>query len=146
NVNAPAQTATLSPPRVTVQTQDFDTAALTSNLRQRTAGQAGAVVTFIGYVRDYTPDAPTHTLFLDHYPGMCEREITNLCQTAMQGWNILDCEVVLRTGELHHTEQIVYVGVTSAHRGQAFQASENIIDTLKTRTPFWKRETLDSGK
>lgn len=131
---------------VTVQEHDFDAAALTAQLRDDTAGKAGAIVTFIGYVRDYAPDAPTHTLFLEHYPGMCEREITQLCETAKQRWDILDCKVVHRVGELHHKEQIVYVGVASAHRGQAFRAAEFIIDTLKTRAPFWKRETLSSGK
>lgn len=131
---------------VTVQENDFDAAALTAALRNATAGEAGAIVTFIGYVRDYAPDAPTHTLFLEHYPGMCEREITDLCETAKQRWDILDCVVVHRVGELHHKEQIVFVGIASAHRGQAFRACEFIIDTLKTRAPFWKRETLGSGE
>ena len=131
---------------VTVQEHDFDAAALTAALRRATAGSAGAIVTFTGYVRDYSPDAPTHTLFLEHYPGMCEREITELCEAAKQRWDILDCMVVHRVGELHHTEQIVFVGVASAHRGQAFRAAEFIIDTLKTRAPFWKRETLSSGE
>lgn len=136
----------MSTPIVMVQEADFDTAQLTADIRTRTAGSAGAIVSFIGYVRDYTPDDPTHTLYLEHYPGMCEREITQLCQTAMQRWDILDCVVVHRVGELAHTDQIVYVGVASAHRGQAFQASEFIIDTLKTRAPFWKRETLSDGR
>jgi len=131
---------------VIVQEKDFDAAALTAELRAATAGKAGAIVAFTGYVRDYAPDAPTHTLFLEHYPGMCEREITELCETARQRWDILQCRVVHRVGELHHKEQIVFVGVASAHRGQAFRACEFIIDTLKTRAPFWKRETLDSGK
>ncbi len=131
---------------VTVQEHDFDAAALTAALRTATAGHAGAIVTFTGYVRDYTSDAPTHTLFLEHYPGMCEREITELCETAKQRWDILDCVVVHRVGELHHKEQIVFVGVASAHRGQAFRAAEFIMDTLKTRAPFWKRELLSSGK
>lgn len=131
---------------VTVQEHDFDAAALTAELRASTAGKAGAIVAFTGYVRDYAPDAPTHTLFLEHYPGMCEREITELCETARKRWDILECKVVHRVGELHHKEQIVYVGVASAHRGQAFRACEFIIDTLKTRAPFWKRETLSDGK
>lgn len=131
---------------VTVQEKDFDAAALTAALRASTAGRAGALVSFTGYVRDYADDAPTHTLYLEHYPGMCEREIAALCEAAKQRWDILDCCVVHRVGELHHTEQIVYVGVASAHRGQAFRACEFIIDALKTRAPFWKRETLADGK
>ncbi len=131
---------------VLVQENDFDSSALTAALRERTAGQAGALVTFTGYVRDYTEGDPTRTLFLEHYPGMCEREITDLCDTAKQRWDILNCVVVHRVGELHHKDQIVFVGVASAHRGQAFRACEFIMDTLKTRAPFWKRETLNNGE
>lgn len=131
---------------VTIQEADFDAAALTSALRNQTAGAAGAIVSFTGYVRDYAPEAPTHTLFLEHYPGMCEREITQLCNTAKSRWDILECLVVHRVGALEHTEQIVFVAVASAHRGDAFRAAEFIIDALKTRAPFWKRETLASGE
>ncbi|HLR12541.1 MAG TPA: molybdenum cofactor biosynthesis protein MoaE [Burkholderiaceae bacterium] len=135
----------MNTPLVTVQEADFDAARLTADLRARNTGAVGAIVAFTGYVRDYTPEAPTHSLYLEHYPGMCEREITELCETAMQRWDILDCLVVHRVGELDHTEQIVYVGVAGAHRGQSFRACEFIIDTLKTRAPFWKRETLSDG-
>ncbi len=131
---------------VIVQEADFDSAALTAALRERTAGQAGALVSFTGYVRDYTDSDPTRTLFLEHYPGMCEREIQDLCDTALKRWPIQDCLVVHRVGELHHKEQIVFVAVASVHRGDAFQACEFLIDALKTRAPFWKRETLNSGK
>lgn len=133
-------------PTVLVQTQDFDANALTQSLFQASKGQTGAIVSFLGYVRDYQPDQATDTLFLEHYPGMCEREITDLCNQAMQRWDIIDCTVVHRVGELKYTDQIVYVGVSSIHRGQAFMACEFIIDTLKTRAPFWKRETLKDGK
>ena len=131
---------------VIVQTSDFDAAALTAQLREHTAGQAGALVTFTGYVRDYAEGKNTHTLFLEHYPGMCEREITDICMQAQQRWNVPEPVVVHRVGELHNAEQIVYVGVASAHRGDAFRACEFIIDALKTRAPFWKRETLSSGE
>ncbi len=131
---------------VIVQEADFDAAALTAGLRERSAGQAGAMVTFTGYVRDYTDDDATRTLFLEHYPGMCEREIQSLCDTALERWPIQECLVVHRVGELHHKEQIVFVAVASTHRGDAFKACEYLIDALKTRAPFWKRETLASGK
>lgn len=131
---------------VHIQEADFDTAALTAAMRQRTAGRAGALVTFTGYVRDYSDQTPTHTLFLEHYPGMCEREIQALCDTALARWPIQECLVVHRVGELHHQEQIVFVAVASAHRGDAFAANEFLIDALKTRAPFWKRETLADGK
>ena len=131
---------------VVVQTDDFNAAELTTQLRTRTAGQAGALVTFTGYVRDYAEGQNTQTLFLEHYPGMCEREITEICTQAQQRWSVPEPVVVHRVGELGNAEQIVFVGVASAHRGDAFRACEFIIDALKTRAPFWKRETLSNGE
>lgn len=131
---------------VIVQQQDFDSAALVAQIRERTAGTAGALVTFTGYVRDYAPDQPTQTLYLEHYPGMCEREITEICDTALSRWDVAEVLAVHRYGELHLKDQIVFVAVASAHRGQAFLACEYVIDALKTRAPFWKRETLAGGE
>jgi molybdopterin synthase catalytic subunit len=131
---------------VLVQESDFNVHELMQQLRGNCAGQAGAIVTFTGYVRDYTPDKPTETLILEHYPGMCEREIETLCAQAAQRWAVQDSLVVHRVGELHNSDQIVFVGVASAHRGDAFRACEFIIDALKTRAPFWKRERLASGE
>jgi len=131
---------------VIVQQHDFDSAALVAQLRERTAGKAGALVTFTGYVRDYAPGQATQSLFLEHYPGMCEREITEICDTALSRWDIAEVLAVHRHGELHLKDQIVFVAVASAHRGQAFLACEYVIDALKTRAPFWKRETLAGGK
>jgi len=131
---------------VIVQQHDFDSAALVAQLRERTAGKAGALVTFTGYVRDYAPDQATQSLFLEHYPGMCEREITEICDTALSRWDVAEVLAVHRYGELHLKDQIVFVAVASAHRGQAFLACEYVIDALKTRAPFWKRETLAGGE
>ena len=131
---------------VIVQTDDFDASALNALLRERTAGRAGAIVSFTGYVRDYTENEATTSLYLEHYPGMCEREITQLCEQAAARWDILDSLVVHRVGELGLGEQIVFVAVAGVHRGQAFLACEFIIDALKTRAPFWKRETLHDGR
>ncbi len=131
---------------VIVQEGDFDAAALTAGLRGKTEGRAGAIVTFTGYVRDYAENAATLSLFLEHYPGMCEREIESLCDHARSRWNVLDCLVAHRVGELRLKDQIVFIAVASAHRGDAFAACEYIIDALKTRAPFWKRETLVSGE
>ncbi len=131
---------------VIVQEHDFNVAQLIADLHQQDAGHNGAILSFIGYVRDFDPQAPTETLFLEHYPGMCEREITDLCENAKARWNILNYCVVHRVGELHLGEQIVFVGVSSIHRGDAFAAGEYIIDALKTRAPFWKREKLQSGQ
>ncbi|MGE4369579.1 MAG: molybdenum cofactor biosynthesis protein MoaE [Burkholderiaceae bacterium] len=131
---------------VIIQEADFNTAELIARLRAGRAGDTGAIVTFTGYVRDYSPERPTQTLYLEHYPGMCEREIQALCATAAHRWNIVDSLVVHRVGALSNTDQIVFVGVASAHRGDAFRACEFIIDALKTQAPFWKRETLRSGE
>lgn len=131
---------------VIVQQADFDSAALVAQMRERTAGLAGALVTFTGYVRDYAPDQATKSLFLEHYPGMCEREITEICNTALSRWDVAEVLAVHRYGELHLKDQIVFVAAASAHRGQAFRACEYIIDALKTRAPFWKRETLSDGE
>lgn len=131
---------------VIVQEADFNAAELVAQLRKDTAGKAGALVTFTGYVRDYSENVGTHTLFLEHYPGMCEREIQDICATAQDRWNTFEPTVIHRVGELHHQEQIVFIAVASAHRSDAFKACEYIIDALKTRAPFWKRETLASGE
>ena len=131
---------------ITIQQSDFDAAASQQALRARAAGDMGAVVTFVGYVRDYAPGEPTSTLFLDHYPGMCERELEAIDREARSRWPLTDTEIIHRVGALGHGEQIVFVAVASAHRGDAFRGCEFIIDALKTRAPFWKRETLADGK
>jgi len=131
---------------ILVQEADFDAAELLARLRRRTAGKAGACVTFTGYVRDYAEQVSSQSLFLEHYPGMCESEIEKVCEHAKARWNVLDYLVVHRVGELRLSEQIVFIAVACAHRGDAFQACAYIIDALKTRAPFWKRETLASGE
>ncbi|HEX7387588.1 MAG TPA: molybdenum cofactor biosynthesis protein MoaE [Castellaniella sp.] len=131
---------------VIVQTQRFDIADLSARLQAGTAGKAGAYVHFVGTVRDYSPDTRSSSLFLEHYPGMCEREIQSLCDQAVHRWDILDTLVVHRVGELPLGDPIVFVGVASAHRSQAFRACEFLIDALKTRAPFWKREALADGR
>ena len=106
------------------------------------AGDAriGAVASFIGVVRDLNDGDRINTLFLEHYPGMTERELEKICAEARTRWNVYDTLVVHRVGELRPTDQIVLVVVTGAHRGEAFAACEFIMDYLKTRAPFWKRE------
>jgi molybdopterin synthase catalytic subunit len=131
---------------ILVQEADFDTAALLADLRGRAAGAAGAIVSFTGYVRDFSPDEATETLFLEHYPGMCERELEEVGREAMERWQVVDLTIAHRVGALHRNAQIVFVGAASAHRGDAFRACEFMIDALKTRAPFWKRETLSSGR
>jgi molybdopterin synthase catalytic subunit len=131
---------------IQVQEADFDAAALLADLRSRAAGAAGAIVSFTGYVRDFSPDETTETLFLEHYPGMCERELEEVGRQAMERWQVVDFTIAHRVGALHRNAQIVFVAAASAHRGDAFRACEYMIDALKTRAPFWKRETLSSGR
>ncbi|WP_459615308.1 molybdenum cofactor biosynthesis protein MoaE [Bordetella sp. 2513F-2] len=131
---------------ILVQEADFDASALAADLRRRVGAQAGAIVTFTGYVRDYAPDSPTEVLYLEHYPGMCERELEAIAATATQRWNLSGTVVAHRVGALPREAQIVFVAAASAHRGDAFRGCEYIIDALKTRAPFWKRETLAGGR
>ncbi len=131
---------------ILVQEADFDTAALTAALRAEVGAQAGAIVTFTGYVRDYAPGQATDTLYLEHYPGMCERELQAIAHTARERWRLAGTLIAHRVGALPRESQIVFVAAASAHRGDAFRGCEFMIDALKTRAPFWKRETLADGK
>ncbi|MEI2418080.1 molybdenum cofactor biosynthesis protein MoaE [Orrella sp. JC864] len=132
--------------RIIVQESDFDPAALQRALHEACAGQAGAIATFTGYVRDHAPGQPTETLTLEHYPGMCERELQEIGDAAMARWRLQGYVILHRYGELPRNAQIVFVAAASAHRGDAFQACQYIMDALKTRAPFWKRETLADGR
>lgn len=129
-----------------VQTEIFDEGQLYAELRQRAGAAAGAIVTFTGYVRDFSPEQATRTLFLEHYPGMCERVLDELGASASERWGLSAWTLVHRVGALQRDEPIVFVGVASAHRREAFAACQFLIDTLKTRAPFWKRETLSDGQ
>ena len=133
------------PPRVSIQTQDFDLTAEVSALRAGDGG-VGAVATFTGTVRDRTGSAPhISAMELEHYPGMTERAIEAMIDQAHSRFDIRSARVVHRVGVLQPLEQIVLVVVTSAHRGQAFQACEFLMDYLKTQAPFWKKETTSAG-
>ena len=132
-------------PRVSIQTEDFDLTAEVSALRG-TNGSVGAVATFTGTVRDRTGTAPQiSALELEHYPGMTESAIEAMIDAAHARFDILGARVVHRVGVLQPLDQIVLVAVTSAHRGQAFQACEFLMDYLKTQAPFWKKETTAAG-
>jgi molybdopterin synthase catalytic subunit len=130
---------------VRVQTEDFDSGAEIARLR-RSDPRVGAVASFIGLVRDVNEGDKVSALFLEHYPGMTERELEKICVEARARWDILDTLVIHRVGSLAPTDQIVLVAVTGAHRGEAFAACEFIMDYLKTRAPFWKREDTPEGQ
>jgi molybdopterin synthase catalytic subunit len=131
-------------PTVRVQEQDFDVGR---ELESLTRGRVdvGAVASFIGLVRDANDGHAISGMTLEHYPGMTEKALEDICREAHERWNLLDTLVIHRVGPLQPGERIVLVGVSSAHRGEAFAACEFIMDYLKTRAPFWKREDTPQG-
>jgi len=110
-----------------------------------TSDADGAVVTFTGKVRNHNLGDSVAALTLEHYPGMTEKALQEIVDEARSRWPLQRVSVIHRIGELFPGEEIVFVGVTSAHRGSAFAAAEFIMDYLKTRAPFWKREATEQG-
>ena len=129
---------------VRVQTDDFDAGREIAALRAGDA-RVGAVATFIGTVRDVNDAAHILTLTLEHYPGMTEQALEAIVAEARTRFDIFDALVIHRVGTLAPADQIVLVAVTSAHRGEAFDACRFLMDYLKTRAPFWKKETTPQG-
>jgi len=129
---------------VRIQTEDFDAGAEIAALR-RGNPKIGAVASFIGVVRDSNEGGAVTEMALEHYPGMTEKAIQEIVSQARARWSVLDALVIHRVGRLQPADQIVLVAVTSGHRGDAFAACEFIMDYLKTRAPFWKREATGSG-
>lgn len=130
---------------VIVQVSDFDVGVEYQALRQA-GSQTGAIATFTGLVRDFGDLAGVTGLFLEHYPGMTEQVIENLIEQARERWDIQSVKVIHRIGALMLNEQIVFVGVCSAHRSDAFSACQFIMDALKTTVPFWKKELTADGE
>jgi molybdopterin synthase catalytic subunit len=129
---------------VRVQTEDFDFSNELAQLRAADP-RVGAVVTFLGTVRDMNEGASIARMELEHYPGMTEKALEAIVLQARERWPIFDALVIHRVGPLLPLDQIVLVAVTSAHRGVAFSACEFIIDYLKTQAPFWKKEQTPQG-
>ncbi len=122
--------------KVRVQQEDFDLTSETDLLRNDP--RIGALASFVGVVREVP-------MTLEHYPGMTERAIAKIVEEARARWQVMDCTVIHRHGALKPGDQIVLVAVASAHRGDAFAACEFIMDYLKTRAPFWKKEETAQG-
>ncbi len=131
-------------PRVIVQTADFDLGAEVAALRANDAG-IGAVASFVGTVRDRNDGVGISSMELEHYPGMTERAIESMIDEAIHRFDICGARVIHRVGLLQPQDQIMMVAVISAHRGQAFQACEFLMDYLKTQAPFWKKEQTPEG-
>jgi molybdopterin synthase catalytic subunit len=134
----------MAEPRVRIQTEDFDLSAEVAALRAGDAG-VGAVAVFVGTVRDRNDGQGVSRMELEHYPGMTERSIEAMIDEAHKRFDIRAARVIHRVGVLQPLEQIVYVGVSSGHRGEAFQACEFLMDYLQTQAPFWKKETTPEG-
>lgn len=126
-------------PRVSIQTEDFDLSTELAALRAFDK-RVGAVCSFVGTVRDVNDGDAVSELELEHYPGMTEKSIEAMIDAAMQRFDIYAVRVIHRVGKLQPMDQIVMVAVTSAHRGESFQACEFVMDYLKTQAPFWKKE------
>ncbi|MBW9333373.1 molybdopterin synthase catalytic subunit MoaE [Herbaspirillum sp. RU 5E] len=129
---------------VRVQTADFDLSAEVAQLRLANP-RVGAVVSFVGTVRDLNEGAAVSAMELEHYPAMTERALEQIVEQAKARWPIFDALVIHRVGPMQPREQIVLVAVTSPHRGEAFAACEFIMDYLKTQAPFWKKEQTPDG-
>jgi molybdopterin synthase catalytic subunit len=129
---------------VRVQTEDFDIAREIAALRAANP-KVGAVASFIGTVRDMNDGSAVATLTLEHYPGMTEKALEEIVAEARSRWRIIDVTVIHRVGELKPLDQIVLVVVVGEHRGDAFAACEFLMDYLKTRAPFWKKEQTPEG-
>ncbi|QYJ93916.1 molybdopterin synthase catalytic subunit MoaE [Shewanella spartinae] len=130
--------------RVLVQTQDF---SVPDEYARITADDSdGAVVTFVGKVRDFNDGSAVTDLTLEHYPGMTEAVLNQIAVEARERWPLTHVTIIHRVGTMALGEQIVFIGVTSAHRKAAFAACEFLIDFLKTKAPFWKLEAGDQGK
>ena len=131
---------------VRVQTEDFDVSAEIARLREGNP-KVGAVASFVGIVRDLNEGDAVASLTLEHYPGMTEKAVEKIVTEARERWDIYDALVIHRVGTLKPLDQIVLVVVSSAHRGESFKACEFLMDYLKTRAPFWKKEqTPDGGR
>ena len=133
---------------VTVDHKDFDVAQEYQRLREA-AGDAGAVVIFTGLVRELyqagLSDEATQSLHLEHYPGMTEKSLELILARANARWDVLESRIIHRIGTLLPGDQIVFVGVASAHRQDAFNASQYIMDFLKSEAPFWKKQSTENS-
>ncbi len=129
---------------VSIQTEDFDLSHEVGVLRSQNKG-VGAICSFVGTVRDRNEGDVVSSMELEHYPGMTEKSIEVMVAETFRRFDILGARVIHRVGLLQPLDQIVLVAVTSAHRGQSFQACEFLMDYLKTQAPFWKKEETPQG-
>jgi len=134
--------------KVEVHTQPFEPWAELARYQEQTEqlhGQYGATAAFVGTMRDFNEGDAVQGMTLEHYPGMTERYLEEISAKAAQQWELLDSLILHRVGELSPNDPIVLVAVWSAHRGDAFAACRYLMEELKSRAPFWKKERLETG-
>ncbi|MBI5463126.1 MAG: molybdenum cofactor biosynthesis protein MoaE [Gammaproteobacteria bacterium] len=117
----------------------------THQAQHLSAGRYGATAVFVGTLRDFNDGDDVSSMTLEHYPGMTEKYLEQISKDAAARWNLLDTLIVHRVGELHPNDPIVLVAAWSAHRKDAFEASRWLMEELKSRAPFWKKERLSEG-
>lgn len=130
---------------VCIQSHDFSVQTEYEHLRSLNKNHTGAICTFTALVREFGDRPDIQGMFLEHYPGMTESSLEKIILQAKAKWDILHAKVIHRVGSLHVSDQIVFVGVSSSHRAEAFAACEFIMDYLKTDAPFWKKEISQHG-
>ena len=126
---------------IRIQPEDFDVGAELERMRSSVAG-IGAIATFVGIVRDVNEELDVSEMTLEHYPAMTERALSTIVEETCGRWDVIDTTIIHRVGRLRPTDQIVLVAVASRHRGDAFAACAFIMDYLKTKAPFWKKESV----
>lgn len=133
---------------VEIRSQAFDPWRVMQDYQQASlpAGKHGACASFIGSMRDFNEGDEVKTMSLEHYPGMTEKYLEQICTEARNRWDIIDCLIIHRIGEMHPNDPIVLTAVWSAHRAAAFDACRYLMEELKSRAPFWKKETLQQGE
>jgi molybdopterin synthase catalytic subunit len=129
---------------VLIQEDDFDLAAELTALRSGNS-KVGAMVSFVGLVRDFSHNETIDSIYLEYYPGMTEKALNKIITEATERWSLINVRVIHRIGQLFANDQIVLVATTALHRGEAFAGCEFIIDYLKTAAPFWKKEETSEG-
>ena len=131
--------------RITIQLDDFDPGLEFKSMIDQKDFEIGGLVTFIGLVRDISSDKNLKSMELEHYPDMTERALQNICNEAKSKWCVRAITIIHSIGVLYPGDKIVYVSVASSHRNESFQAVEFIMDFLKSRAPFWKKEITKRG-
>ncbi|MDX1824057.1 MAG: molybdenum cofactor biosynthesis protein MoaE [Thiohalomonadales bacterium] len=134
--------------KVEIRPQDFDPYQEVSAYQReklQADGKYGATAVFVGTMRDFNEGDEVRAMTLEHYPGMTEQYLEKISKEAHQRWDLIDCLIIHRVGEVSPNHPIVVVAVWSAHRAAAYEANRYLMEELKSRAPFWKKETLNQG-